>query len=821
MPRPPQGEHFSYPGEPPQNGVPGPFRGAPGEPRGIEYVDAIQGSRLEDGIQLEEVLDLLYRGKWIILVTFLLITAGVAIYTFSLTPEYEASALLLVHPREKTSIEDALEFSSGGVFARDDRSLANELVVLRNSLNIARNVSRRLLEMRTVPGTMQPLSIIGSVEEWQPEVEDVARRLQWRYINIQPEGRDVDVIRVTATSTVPQEAALLANLYSEEYVKLTQDASRSRLSASREFLEQQEEMRRDELRQIEAQVEDYMSREGAVALDSEGEMLVTQISELESQRDAARIELQMRQASLQSLEKELAQIHPQLAQRVASGVEREIHAAQQKVAELEATRQQIYLRNPDLRSEENEAQLRSINSQIAQLRQQIDVLARQYVDEVLAVGGIDLSVEGGGLQHVSDLNRQVVADRIAISGLLAKIDVMERRLSEQEVKLRNLPEQAIQLAQLQRARQSAERMYTNVVEKLQEVRIAEQSELGYADVIREALVPAKPVRPNKERNILVGALLALMLGVGLAALRKGLDNRVYTPEDLRHQGESVVGIIPDMARMVREDFDGQAKVELDGKMLSTSLVTLLNPMANIAESYRHLRTNIQFSRPDAVVQTILVTSANPGEGKTVTAANLGVVMAQSGRRTLIVDCDVRRPNIHEQMGVPREPGLVQLLFSSGDVDLKSLETGVDDLYVLPAGRSVPNPAELIGSKRMRELLDEFKGHFDVVIVDSPPVLVATDAVLLSTQCDATLLVVAAASTKKHELAHAREALDGVGAKVVGGVLNGFDATMAYGYGYKYSYYYKYYSRYGYGYGYADGDRKKTPFMKKRGRKLFS
>ena len=171
-------------------------------------------------------------------------------------------------------------------------------------------------------------------------------------------------------------------------------------------------------------------------------------------------------------------------------------------------------------------------------------------------------------------------------------------------------------------------------------------------------------------------------------------------------------------------------------------------------------------------------------------------MAKAGRRVLLVEADLRRPTIHKKLGISRDPGLVQLLFQTESFDPNSYATGIDDLYVIPSGTRAPNPSELIGSKTMRDCIAKFRDSFDIIIFDSPPVLVATDAVLLSTQCDATVVVARAGITKDYDLQHTYEALESVGATVIGTVLNGFDVSKAYGYKYKYQY--RYGNTYAYG-----------------------
>ena len=290
--------------------------------------------------------------------------------------------------------------------------------------------------------------------------------------------------------------------------------------------------------------------------------------------------------------------------------------------------------------------------------------------------------------------------------------------------------------------------------------------------------------------------MGLGLGGLVAVAKVRLDHRLHVPDDVTALGYPLIATVPDTDDLIKRDFGGAGTATVGGREIDTHVVTLLNPMATASESYRGLRTGVQFSRPDVVVQTVLITSANPSEGKSTTAANLAVALAQSGRRVLLVDADLRKPSVHRKLGLSREPGLVQQLFDGADVDASAIPSVADNLQVLTAGNTVPNPSELIGSKRMRDVIDQMREAFDVVIFDAPPVLAATDAVLLSTQCDATVLVCKAGSTKDYELEEAYEALQEVGASVIGTVLNGFDVSQAYGYKYKYAY------RYGNDYAYG-------------------
>ncbi|MBI2864824.1 MAG: CpsD/CapB family tyrosine-protein kinase [Chloroflexi bacterium] len=209
------------------------------------------------------------------------------------------------------------------------------------------------------------------------------------------------------------------------------------------------------------------------------------------------------------------------------------------------------------------------------------------------------------------------------------------------------------------------------------------------------------------------------------------------------------------------------------------LITFSNPRSPIAEAYRQLRTNIQFSSLDKPLSSLLVTSTSPEEGKSTTLANLAVVMAQTGSKIILADCDLRRPSIHSIFGLGNSAGLTSLVLDSTSRQLPLQESGVDNLFVLPSGPLPPNPSELLGSRRMGEVIDLLKSEADLVLFDSPPVIAVTDAAILATRVDGVLLVVNAGRTKRELANKAKALLEKVNANILGVVLNNvkFDSSL--------------------------------------------
>jgi capsular exopolysaccharide synthesis family protein len=219
------------------------------------------------------------------------------------------------------------------------------------------------------------------------------------------------------------------------------------------------------------------------------------------------------------------------------------------------------------------------------------------------------------------------------------------------------------------------------------------------------------------------------------------------------------------------------------------LVTLKTPKSPVAEAYRTLRTNIQFSSFDNKVKTIVITSSGPAEGKTTTSCNLAIATAQAGSRTILLDCDMRNPKLHKVFEISNQIGLSDMLIGETNFYEAVHKSGIDNLYVLPSGTRPPNPAEVLASEKMKKFLESLKETYDYIIIDTPPIIMVTDAQILAKYADGCLLVVASAEVDKNAAIKAKELLEKVDAKILGVVLNKIDTKRKGYYGYYYNYYY--------------------------------
>ena len=385
------------------------------------------------------------------------------------------------------------------------------------------------------------------------------------------------------------------------------------------------------------------------------------------------------------------------------------------------------------------------------------------------------------------LNEQIQQIQQDIASTQVEIDALRGPLSPAEESRRS---------QLQTTLAQYRSSLTLLTNNLTQIRLAEANAASSVSVAQEAQVPAGPIRPRTLTNTALAAVVGALLGVGIAFLIEYLDDTIKTPEDVEQVAQSsTLGVI----------------ARIDGSDAAQKLVTALSPRSPISEAYRALRTNIQFSSVDKPLRSVLVTSGNPTEGKSTTAANLAVVLAQAGKKVVVVDSDLRRPMLHKFFGVTNSRGLTTALLDGVvPVETHLQATEVENLKVLPSGPLPPNPAELLGSQRMAQILEELKQQADVVVLDSPPMLAVTDAMLLSQNVDGTLIVVDAGSTRRAFLGRASELLRTANTRFLGVVLNRISLSRSGYYSYAYQYYYS-----------KDGERRKPsgrgPLQKLAGR----
>jgi len=477
-------------------------------------------------------------------------------------------------------------------------------------------------------------------------------------------------------------------------------------------------------------------------------------------------------------------------------------------------------------------QIQSIKSQIYDIDVKLQELSNVYGPNHPKI--IELKEKKGKLekQLEDEIKRETTylkplsSDMMALKNEINEEKDLSDKLSIQDETKGEVTKEKIRHMMLQREALINEQMYQTLLKKLRETDVTKSIEPISVRVLEEASLPRKPIKPDKKLNLGFGLLLGITLGTGLAFFREYLDTTLKTTEDVeKYLGLSILGVIPSMETIIKSGKEkksaghGKKRFRLFQNKIDEHRRHKKSPeklkrisikeelKSPISESYRALRTNLQFACVDKDIKTIMVTSPARGEGKTTTTINLGIILAQTGKKVLLVDTDLRRPRLHHTFNLRRERGITSLLVSE---DLQPadciLNTDIDNLYVIPSGPLPPNPSEILGSEKVNRIFSDLKTEFDYILLDTPPLMTVTDAAVLSSReqaIDSIVIVIKAAQTPREVAIQGLSSLDKVKNKILGAILNSINVEK----GSYYYYYYHYDYAYGYKYGYGDEKEK--------------
>lgn len=754
-----------------------------------------------------DYLALIWRGKWVILASLLIAGVGSAFYTYSLPFVYEASIQVTVNEQG-----DGMAPILGGSSAwqAPGRMLQKEMQVF-NSRPILEKATQALIARRYLdPSTKDsviPMVYVAEVEMKKRKylatpsakehfmLDRVSTAIK-KAMTVKA-AKDADIIEVSVRTGDPYEAALVVNLYSQVYELDNQLQNRSKAKSIKEFVEDKLRSTGDSLGRQEIELKNFQEEHNILGPDLQTGDLLASKTKLDQDASATQIQISTISRRLNEYKTQLQAVDTTFSREVASATAQYIPQMQAQIANLDVQRQLIIASNPPRASEVwYQGMLKSYDVQLAELRKNLDAEVSKVKNSRL---GAIQSTDGAGAGPTGALNslrQKIFEDEINLQALKAQLAAIDQARGEIDARLASIPEQSLGMERITREKEGLEKIYLQLNDEYNKKVLEEQSVFSNVRIIDPAQPDRKPISPNRVANIVVGSIVGLAIGVGIVLLIAFTDTTVHSPDDLQKNGFTVLTAIPLIPEeLLLETSEGSE----EARKLSPHMISHIAARSPIAESYRSLRTAVSYAAIERKIRLILVTSSVPQEGKSTTSANLAIVLAQSGARTLLVDCDLRRPILHSIFGLHKEPGLVNCLIGNSTVDEAVVPSGIPNLWLLRSGSIPPNPSELLGSHRMVEVLEELKERFDTIILDSPPVGAVTDAVILSTVVDATIVVVRAHQTKFEFLRRTHEELERVFVPPLGVVLNDFNAAQSYGYGgYKYYHYYKYYSYYGQG-----------------------
>ncbi|MEM8933291.1 MAG: polysaccharide biosynthesis tyrosine autokinase [Acidobacteriota bacterium] len=620
-------------------------------------------------------------------------------------------------------------------------------------------------------------SLVGQGEapvlDSSAELAKLAARVQGG-LNVQP-IQDTQLVELSYQSNNPELAARIANGYAEVFIEWGIENRTSTVGKASSFLSAQIETLRHEIEERQKQLNAYAG-DSEFALDPDGEALIERRQTLERQYNAIVAERIKREASYS----ELQNLPPETVANTQSGG---------VVGEL---RSEIFLLESEYRSkletfEPGWPDMVELKDSIDDKKEQFDRLVSETYQEAVAQARAELAK---ARREESTLEGEL--QKIAADARLQNSAALE--YTNQRTYIETRRELLGELVKRQSETEVASRVQT--------------SQESNVRIVDRAVVPGRPFKPSLQGGLSRALVLGLFFGVGIVLLLEYLDRTVKTPEELEQLLRlPTLAVIPDIAepssgyglrvRYGRGGYQygygygsgpqganaGANPAENDQEI---ELLPHHSPRLAVSEAYRSLRTALLLSTADEL-RVVALTSAEPGEGKTATSANLAAVLAQLGRRVLILDGDLRRPRMHKVFKISNRVGLVSYLTAHIDIERIVFETPVPNLYVCPSGPIPPNPSELLASERMRELLDAVRERFDFVLVDTPPVLPVADAIILGTQTDGVVVCARAGVLLREDAKFCRERLGYSNLRLIGTVLNRYRTSRG-RYQRKYRYY---------------------------------
>jgi len=715
--------------------------------------------------QLRRYLFLIAQNKYVIITLVIAGFLTTYFYSKNLKNIYEAKVTIRIDKPQGNVLEQIAmpEFGGQGNYISNQMALIKSYVVRDMA---AKSLIDSLKKEKSLTNYSNLVSI--SPNKDTTVINDIGlRELLFGIANVTtPKG--IDLIEISVRGTTFKENQLIAYTLANAYIEYNLDISRAQLTSIRKLLEDEKKKKFDELSLSEAGLEDYERRTGIIDIEENVKNLIANSSQLEALKNTTEIEMRVAESNLKQSSAEYAKIDPNLSDYINSKInEPYLQKILGEIANVEVQRQLA------LSSVSNQKIIDEINrdaeSKIAALKKDYD----SQVD-ILQKG-----INARSPQTREEVYKQTINAQLELKALQNKQAAIQKISRTYDSKFSELPSAVIEYAKLERNKTAAEKLYTTLEGKYQEALINERSRLGNASIIDPGTDNYGPIGPNRTRLIFVGTMVGLFIGLIFAIGKDKLDRTIKTPEDLENKGVSILCWIPNI--------EG---IDIENSPSHEFLMGEKNK-SNISEAFKALRTRIQFSKlEEKPLKSILITSSIPSEGKTTVAVNLGGSFALTGKKTVIIDCDLRKPRIHSLFNMERYPGISDYLFSNCSLEEITRKTELDNLYVMTAGTIPPNPSEILGSAQMKKFMDKLEEMYDVIIIDSPPFLSVTDAEILYNLADGAILIAQSNKTIKQAFFSTYQRLTSMNKhNLLGVVLNNFKYKSSYGYYYNYYYYY--------------------------------
>lgn len=725
------------------------------------------GEGSESDFHLQDYLERLRRHWKLIALAVVLAVAGAAVLYLITPKQYRATARIQIERKNLSPLGSGqnpwlenlwnMEYYPTQYQLLQSRGLAERVVVDLGLANDPRvNPNGRAL--------VQPDEATG-----EPEAVDAAvlGRLAQRVkggLDVNP-VRNTQLVDIAYVSSSPELSARVANGFAEAFIDWGVKTRRSSVGRASSFLASQIESLKNEIQEKEAKLRAYSKESDIVALDQKSNVVLQQLQSFNTDY----IEAKARRIEAEARYKELLETPRQeVADRYSDGTVSQLLAEQRQLEREYQTKLQTY--KPEWPG-------------MVELRARIDE-GEKNLQKVIAEQ-VEKAKETAYAEYQTALRRE---------------KALQDELEQQKSELLDQSSSAVELTNLQVEIATSRDLLDQLLRQQSETEVAarlQNTDESNVRIVDRALVPGGPFRPSLRQNLAMGTGVGLLLGIGLVFLIEYMDRTLKTPEEVeRRLRLPNLAVIPDVSGGSKAGGKGYGygygygtvraakrpglvrKVagSPGGDLDTVEMVPHEHPRLSVSEAYRALRTALLLSSAEEL-KTVAITSPGSGEGKTATSTNLAVVMAQLGRRVLLIDADLRKPRLHEVFRVSNRAGLVNILAGGEDPSTLTVATDLQGLHLIPSGPIPPNPSELLSSDRMAELLRKARGRFDFVILDTPPVLAVTDATVIGSISDGVVLCLRAGKVLREDAKACRDRLAMADVRILGSVLNRYSERV--------------------------------------------
>ena len=756
-------------------------------------------------LELQDYLIILrIHAKKIIFFTFIGLVCSM--YTnYNTLPSFRASSTILI--KDDSASNMVMDFSGN----RNENRIQNKIILIKS-----RGLAKEVVEYLWNSSRRNNLHIFGT-RIYQPRgqrirsflkelitlgVHDPSKKIAKQYNEAYSDkigekfadnilrglsvsnNRSTNIINIQFTSINADEASRIANIISKTYIRRNSELSKKDAVQFMNFLDSLVTIKNIEIDKQDQIIRDFKLENNMYSLDGDGMGLFTQINNYESETYTLKTELNIRHKKKRQLELKLTDQEKTLSSQLRSNINTKLMSLRLDIGLLEKQiKQNISTYG------KNHIVVKELKFKAENLNKELDEKVSVLIKEGIAVED--------PLVKRQELIFEILRLDSEIVGLDIRLAEIEKMLFFFNQKLLHIPKKQMELVGMDRDSKILNENYSFLRARYEEAKLTVAIQTGDAQVLDIARKPKKGLGNNAKRTLLLGVFLGLSFGVFLAFLIEMLDKTLKTIDEIEKYGLSVLGIIPDINPDDKMNFKTRffGFQKINNSNLERKLITREDPKSPVSESYRSLRTSMLYSTQKKV-KSILVSSAGPGEGKTTTVSNLAITYANLGKKTLLVDTDLRRPVIHKVFNLKKEPGVTNFL-SSQTNDYSSIikKTEIENLFVITSGLIPPNPSEMLGSKRMIEFVRLLEDNFDMILFDSPPLVAVTDANMISREIDQIILIVKVGQTDKKAFHHTISNLKNIQAPIGGIIMNAVKNKSSYG-SYYYYYYHQYYNYYG-------------------------